>query len=860
MAASRTSAQLKKYRSMRDFKKTREPAGAERTKKSGKLRYLIQKHAATRLHYDFRLEMNGVLKSWAVTRGPSLDPVDKRLAVHVEDHPFEYGDFEGTIPKGEYGGGTVMLWDTGTWEPMGDAEKDYAKGKLHFRLHGSRLKGEWVLLKMRGRASTEKRENWLLIKVDDKEAKKGDGDYALTKHITSVTTMRSMDKIAKGTDVWHSNKTQKKEKARPAKTVAKPIKKAARKSSMPEKVTLQLATLVDKAPVGKEWVHEIKFDGYRLLARITDGNVRLLTRNGNDWTRKFQIIADQLATLKIDNALIDGEVVAVDENDRMNFHTLQNDLSENHQQRMHYYAFDLLYLNGVDLTRSTLLERKDFLKQIIPAKQQRLHYSEHFTESGGKVLQNACSIALEGIISKRADSPYAAGRGTAWLKVKCTHEQEFVIGGYTEQREHPGVLGALLIGYYKDGKLHFGGKVGTGFTVDEGRELLRQLKKIKAAKSAFANAVPAHQRRGALWLKPELVAQISFSEWTPSGSLRHPVYHGLRKDKPAKDIKREVEKHTATVTQKETAAKASPAGKTIKKPARVSQSNTSFGNVTLTHPERILFKDISLTKTDLAEYYQAVAPLMLPHVAGRPVSLMRCPEGSGEACFFQRHASAGMPPGLREVNLDSKREKYLTIDDIDGLYALVQMSSLEVHVWGAEADDVDRPDRIVLDFDPDEGVSWNEVKKAVLDMRHMLDTLKLKSFIKTTGGKGLHIVIPFAKGPDWPKVKSFSHALCQLLQQQYPDRFTTNSRKAVRKGKIYLDYLRNDRTSSAVAPYSVRAREGAPVAMPIDWAGLATLKSSRQYTVKNTPAYLKKRKKDPWAEMKKIKQKLPQIS
>ncbi|MFO1243363.1 MAG: non-homologous end-joining DNA ligase [Rickettsiales bacterium] len=464
MAKPSTSSQLKKYRSMRDFKKTLEPRGSDRNTKKTELRYLIQKHAATRLHYDFRLEMHGVLKSWAVTRGPSLDPEDKRLAVHVEDHPIEYGDFEGTIPKGEYGGGTVMLWDTGTWEPMGDFDKDYAKGKIHFRLDGERLKGEWVLLRMRRRPE-EKRENWLLIKVEDKYTKAGEGDWALTKHTTSVISKRNMEKIAKGDNVWHSNHAEKKEEKKPAKAItAKKTPVTGKKSTLPKDVKLQLATLVDKPPNGDNWLHEIKFDGYRLLARIQDGSVQLLTRAGNDWTKKFQEIADELAMLKVENALIDGEVVSLDENDKMSFHALQNDLSEGRQSRMHYYAFDCLYVNGMDIRQNTLLERKEMLRTILPEDAERLHYSEHFSQDGDAVLQNACNIALEGIVCKRSDAPYSSGRGMSWLKVKCLHEQEFVIGGYTEQREHPGSLGALLIGYYKGKELHFGGKVGTGFT------------------------------------------------------------------------------------------------------------------------------------------------------------------------------------------------------------------------------------------------------------------------------------------------------------------------------------------------------------------------------------------------------------
>jgi bifunctional non-homologous end joining protein LigD len=844
MARTPSSAAMKlaKYRTKRDFKKTTEPSGV---KTSGKIRnsylinsYLIQKHAARRLHYDFRLEMDGVLKSWAVTRGPSLNPEDKRLAVHVEDHPVDYGDFEGTIPHGQYGGGTVMLWDNGTWEPIGDVEKSYKKGNLTFELHGKRLKGRWHLVRMHGRKKgDEKHENWLLIKGKDQYANT-DGDYAINHYQKSVTSQRSMEKIAVGDKVWQSGKAVKAKEPKTPKP--KKTKKQAKGPAAPDFVPLQLATLVSEPPQGGKWVHEIKFDGYRLLARLHNGDVTLMTRARNDWTAKFKSIASEIAELGTANALLDGEIVSTADDGTMSFHGLQNALSTGKSDRLNYYIFDLLYLNGVDLRDRPLLERKKALQSLLKNAPSHIHYSEHFAEPGAKVLSHACHIALEGIISKRADAAYHSGRGDTWLKSKCTKEQEIVIGGYTMQPKHPGSLGALLMGYYSNGDFIFAGKVGTGFTNDEGRAILKKLKTLERKASPF-KAVPTASKRGAVWVQPKLVAQIHFAEWTPDGHMRHPSFQGLREDKPAQEVRQE---------------KAKPMQAVIKAKAAKSNGKEEVAGVTLSHPDKKLYPDTNITKRDLALYYEKIAPLMLPHVANRPISLMRCPEGEGKPCFFQRHGSENLSPYIKPVKVagHGDNQPFLMIQDLRGLVALVQAGALEIHIWGTEAANPEKPDRLVFDLDPAPDVKFSEVKKAALEVRERLRKLKLVSFLKTTGGKGLHIVVPFQKGPDWDTAKAFARGFAQIMVEDAPDRFTINNRKDVRKGKIYIDYLRNGIGASAIAPYSTRARNGAPVALPLDWKELAALKSGHDFQMKDT---IKRIKKNPWKSMLRIKQTLP---
>lgn len=839
---------LARYRAKRDFKVTTEPQGGRgiTTRNS----FVVQKHAATRLHYDFRLELDGTLKSWAVTRGPSCDPADKRLAVHVEDHPIDYAGFEGIIPKGEYGGGTVMVWDRGTWEPVGDPRKGYASGKLKFVLHGEKLKGGWTLVRMGGKARRERGDNWLLIKERDEYACPGRGDETLEAQATSVTTGRSMEQIATNADrVWTGSGEQPTPSAK-ARKKPKPAAKAARKkpahdrkrAAMPEFVPPQLPTLVDRPPDGPEWLHEIKLDGYRMLCRIANGKMRFLTRTAQDWTDRFRGLAR--ARLAADTALIDGEIIASDAKGMSSFQALQEALSAGKDDDLRFCAFDLLYLDGEDLQKLPLETRKARLKTLLQASvasAARFAFSEHIDGRGQDVFTNACSLSLEGIVSKRRDAPYRPGRGDDWLKTKCGARQEFVIGGFTEHSKTPRSVGALLIGHYDDGELVYSGKVGTGFDAATRKDLRRQLDKLIRRAAPF-RSVPTAARRRAHWVDPKLVAEIAFSNWTRDGVLRHPSFQGLRMDKPPKAISKEQPKAVTGVG----------------KPARASGNNRTdtIAGVSLTHPDRVLYPEQGLTKRDLAEYYVAVSDAMLPHVKGRPLSLVRCPQGEGKACFYQKHPGNSAPDVLRRVKIaeGSGTHEYVIADDVAGLVAMVQMGVLEIHPWGSTVGHLEKPDRIIFDFDPAPDVEWERVVEAAAEMRERLGTLGLESFLKTTGGKGLHVVAPITPREEWPAVKVFTKAVAQAMERAAPEKYTTVMSKRERRARIFIDYLRNDRGSTAIAPYSTRARPGAPVATPLAWSELKPSLKPAAFNVLTVPKRLKSLKADPWADIDKLRQ------
>ncbi|HEX2113215.1 MAG TPA: DNA ligase D [Alphaproteobacteria bacterium] len=846
MAEARTRTRrtdnLARYRAMRDFKKTSEPQGGRPTPRGNS--FVVQKHAARRLHYDFRLELDGTLKSWAVTRGPSFDPADKRLAVHVEDHPIDYGGFEGIIPQGEYGGGTVMVWDRGTWEPIGDPRAGYAAGKLKFRLNGKKLKGGWTLVRMGGRARAERRENWLLIKERDEEARPGRGDETLERQAKSVATGRSMEQIAASADrVWTRDGEQP---ARPKAATPQPKAAPTRKKKrgvggLPDFVPPELPTLVDQPPDGPEWLHEIKLDGYRVLWRIADGKSRFLTRTGQDWTERFPELAK--LRLKADTALVDGEIVATDGKGVSSFQALQEALSEGRTADLKFCAFDLLYLDGEDLQKLPLEARKTRLKALLRASSSsdRLAFSEHIDGRGKDVYVKACGLSLEGIVSKRRGAPYRPGRGEDWLKTKCAARQEFVIGGFTEHSKVPGSIGALLLGYYEDEEFIYAGKVGTGFDSATRKQLRRELNRVARRDMPF-RSVPTAARRGAHWVEPQLVAEIAYSNWTRDGVLRHPSFQGLRMDKPAPSISRD---------------KPKPVTKSAKPAARAVKGGTDeIAGVVLTHPARVLYAEQGLTKRDLAAYYVAVADAMLPHLAGRPLSLVRCPEGEGKACFYQKHPGNSAPPALRRIKIEegSGTNEYVVVDDAAGLVALVQMGVLEIHPWGSREKHLEKPDRIIFDFDPAPDVDWSRVVAATAEMRERLRQLGLESFLKTTGGKGLHVVAPIAPRQEWPEVKAFTKALAAAMEHDTPGAYTTVMSKRERRGKIFIDYLRNDRGSTAIAPYSTRARAGAPVAMPIPWAALKPSLKPSDLTVLTVPKRLKAARSNPWAEIDKLRQ------
>ncbi len=843
-------ALLAKYNAKRDFKKTAEPSGKLKRSKAGNS-YLIQKHAATRLHYDFRLELDDVLKSWAVTRGPSLDPHDRRLAVEVEDHPVAYGTFEGIIPKGQYGGGTVMMWDTGTWEPIGDPHKMLAKGHLSFKLQGKRLKGEWALIRMKPRPQDKGRNNWLLIKKEDEYSKFGDNDKLLAKENFSIVSKRSMEKIAaQKTKTWQSNRAEDTSAEEPKKLKKKALKAPSLKlkgKKLPDFVPPQLATLSDSMPQGDKWVHEVKFDGYRTQARIEVGKVKMLTRTGLNWTSKFSALAKELKKLNVQTALLDGEIVAIGETGNSSFMELQKALKDEKDEELQYYVFDILHLNGEDLMPLPLLERKERLKELLAQKKlHNIFYSEHFASDGQNFYQQACKLHLEGVISKRVDEPYRKGRGREWLKSKCHQRQEFVIGGYTLPSNGMAGIGALLLGYYEDGKLIYASKCGTGYDSETSRLLRKKLEKLEQKQCSFERVTPIG-RRGARWVKPILVCEIEFTEWTDEGSLRHPSFQGLREDKPAKSVKRD---HAID-----------PKGVKVRPPVHASRIKSEnkileIAGIKISHPERVVFPKPGYTKGDLAEYYAKVADYILPYIENRLLSGIRCQDNVNGACFFQRHAGTHNSPHFQglKVKGHGDNEPYMAIKDIKGLISLAQIGVVEIHPWGSTVKDVYKPDRIIFDFDPDSGLDWKHVVAAAAELRERMTELGFESFLKTTGGKGLHVTVPFKPKYEWDVMKPWAKAVAESMVKDSPSKYTANMSKAGRKGKIFIDYLRNGLTATAVAAYSARARELATVAMPIAWKDLNIKLDPKKYDIKTVPEILARQKSDPWKNFYTSKQ------
>jgi bifunctional non-homologous end joining protein LigD len=834
---------LQTYRQKRNFSLTPEPKGAPRAKHKSGLQFVIQKHDASRLHYDFRLELDGTLKSWAVPKGPSLDPARKALAVQVEDHPLEYGNFEGVIPEGQYGGGTVLVWDRGTWEPVGNPRDGFAAGKLHFVLHGQKLKGEWALVRMHGGTGGDGK-NWLLMKVADQYASK---TRDILNDAASVKSKRSMNQIAGDRDdVWSGE----------AKQTSK-LSGAAR-SAMPEKLSPQLAVLAEHPPQGDQWIHEIKFDGYRLVCFIKAAKVTLLTRNGLDWTHRFPEIAKALARLKVDSAIIDGEAVVLDKEGRSDFQALQAMFKGKSEATAVLYAFDLPFCDGLDLREAPLLQRKKRLEELLGNGDlaPRVNFSDHVKGSGDKVISKACRMGLEGIISKRADAPYVSRRDPSWLKSKCGNRQEFVIIGYTDPEGSRQGFGSLLLGYHDEKKrLVYGGRVGTGFGDQQLRRLHGQLQEIGQDAPPTDIAPPRREQRHAHWVHPTLVAEVRFTGWTRDGVLRHPAFIALRSDKPAAQIVREKplqpRKLAALSANQSHRHPTAKNGGRPSAPKNVDQAK-QFAGVNLSHPDKQLYPDVAVTKRDLAEYYQAVSEWMLPRVVDRPLALVRCPNGQAGKCFFQRNWNETMPSAVGKVDVGKAqtKEQHVAIRDLAGVISLVQIGVLEIHTWNCRGDDIERPDQLVFDLDPGPDLPWKRVIEAVQLLDRILRSLKLPTFLKTTGGKGFHVTIPIEPDVQWDAAKSFCQTIAQALVQK-SNLFVANMRKDLRGGKVYIDYNRNDRTATAVAPYSTRARAGAAVSMPIAWRELGKMKSADQFTVKSSLAYLAKRRMDPWRDFEK---------
>ena len=874
---------LEEYKRKRNFRATPEPAG--KVKKTKGTAFVIQKHAATRLHYDFRLEMEGVLRSWAVPKGPSLDPGEKRLAVHVEDHPIDYGDFEGAIPKGQYGGGTVLLWDRGTWIPEGDPVAGYKKGHLRFQLDGEKLHGGWDLVRMGGRRSGDDgRDNWLLIKVDDESARPGSDDAIVQERPESVASGLDVEEIAASPErVWQSNRPGKDEGTFKGKIAALAARKAAakrrrptgaslqsdidpsqipgaRKAAMPSSIEPQLATLVAEVPRGEGWFHEIKYDGYRALCEISDGEARLITRRGNDWTDHFTRVAREAAKLPAREAILDGEVVVLEPDGTTSFQALQNALSGNRQQDLVYYAFDLLYLDGWDLRRAPLLARKEALAELLAGRQGAVRLGDHVPGGGEDFFRQACTFGLEGIVSKRADLAYHSGRSKDWLKVKCLQRQELVIVGFTNPEKSRFGLGALLLGVYEGKDLVYAGKVGTGFDESTLLDLRKRLDKLEIDKPAFKNAPRGAEARRSHWVKPELVAEVAFTEWTEEGILRHPSFQGLREDKSPREVVRErpqapppearPAKTKPSSTRKKAAVKKSSSAKGPKPAVRSAPEES---DVHISNPERILYPEQGLTKREIAAYYSRIADWILPHLADRPLTLVRCPSGRAKQCFYQKHITEHVPASVRRVDV-GEPEPYGAVSDLEGLLALVQMGVLEIHFWGAHRDKIELPDYVVFDLDPDEGLPWERVVEGALTMRDFLGDLGLRTFLKTTGGKGLHVVFPVTRRDNWDEVKAFTKAVTEAVAASAPDRYTSKLPKASRKGKVFIDYLRNGRGATSISPYSTRARPGATVSTPLFWEELEAGVRGDSFNVRNLPERLEGLPSDPWADFLEVKQ------
>ncbi len=810
---------LQKYWTKRDFGVTSEPKGAV-TKPGKALNFVIQKHAARRLHYDFRLELDGTLKSWAVPKGPSLDPADKRMAVHVEDHPLAYATFEGVIPPGQYGAGTVIVWDRGVWIPTGDAHEGYRQGKLKFELQGEKLQGRWTLVRMRGRGN-ERQEPWLLIKERDETARPA-AEYDITEALPDSVNANGG---ARATAKRPARRAGARKAPKERSAGSAPVPDGARSAKLPLALAPQLATLATSAPTQGDWIYEIKFDGYRVLARVDGSDIRLFTRRGHDWTSKLKHLLPAIAALNLPNAWIDGEIVIESGQGRTDFQALQNAFDAAATGDIHYLVFDLPYYADHDLRQVPLRERRNLLRQLMASKaSDLLKFSEDFEADAGSLLEAACQLRLEGVIGKRADSSYVSARSPTWIKLKCTQRQEFVIGGYTDPKGSRTGIGSLLLGVHDvHGRLIYSGNVGTGFDHKTLNDLHGKLSAMKTAKPAFhqlPTSIKGH------WVSPKLVAEVSFGEWTSEGRIRHSVFHGLRTDKSPATITEEKAVTPEDAPVKRSAAKS--------KSTKSAAAATALG-VKISHGERVIDDSTGLTKLDLVRYYESVAESMLPHLKGRPTSLVRGPSGIGGQLFFQKHVDTLRIPGVNELDPSflPGHPPMLEIATAAALVQAAQLNVIEFHTWNATVKSIENPDRLLFDLDPGEGVQWRHVVEGTMLTKAFLDELKLKCFLKTSGGKGLHVVVPLSPVANWDEVKDFSEAVVVHLARTVPQRFVAKSGPKNRVGKIFIDYLRNGRGATTAAAFSARARPGLGVSMTLAWDELEGLKSASQWNITN---------------------------
>lgn len=833
-AAKKSSGRLAAYRGKRDFSKTPEPRAKIGQEKAW--RFAVQRHEARRLHFDLRLELDGVLKSWAVAKGISMVPGVKRLAVETEDHPLDYLTWEGMIPKGEYGGGTMIVWDRGTWLADGDPRDGLKKGKLIFALNGERLKGHWHFVRMKRRPG-EKTEQWLLFKGEDEYSLGAADPKPVATELTSVISGLTNEDLAERNKIRPDHKAREKiRRASGSRASAYSKLAGARKSILPVFIEPALAEEREGPPQGKAWLHEIKHDGYRMQARLDGGKVQLRTRTGLDWTKRFPTIAKAVAQLPVSSALLDGEIVAQEDNGVSTFTALQTDLKSGRRDRLAYFVFDLLYCEGINLVGAALKDRKAALEDICQAVPSSLpiRYSAHMDEGDSRtIFAHACQMGLEGLISKRADAPYSSGRSDGWIKSKCALGQEFVIIGYVPSSTSRQAVGSLVLGFYDGKQLVHAGRAGTGFTDETALALRSGLATIETAQPKFKRPVDKQSLQNVRWVEPRLVADIQFRGWSPDNLLRQAAFKGLREDKAPQEVTLEI-----------------PQNKTLKEAKPVTS------DVRLTHPDRILWPEDGITKQGLAEFYGDIAEWILPHITGRVLSLVRCPGGVGKTCFYAKHIWDGADRALVPIDV-GEAEPMLAIRDLDGLMALVQANVLEIHPWGSRVAALDKPDRIIFDLDPGEDVPWEEVIAGALEIKDRLKALRLESFVKTTGGKGLHVVSPLTPAADWERVKDFARQLAEAMAADNPRNYLAVMTKARRKGRIFIDYLRNGRGATAVAAYSTRARKGAAVSVPLTWSELETGIRANHFTIDNLRQRLSHRKRDAWDGFFEVKQKLP---